>query len=120
MARLCSSRAVRVSLASLPHPFPWPRRGSKWEKLHDPVLNPQESINSSHVNDPKMTELLYKQRITREIEQRRELFVEIQSYAADQVYYVYASAAEQLASWQPLVKNYNTNLDASYFGFLSQ
>jgi hypothetical protein len=44
------------------------------------------------------------------IEQRREIFAEIQRYAADRAYDVYASAAERLASWQPHVKSYHTNL----------
>jgi hypothetical protein len=32
------------------------------------------------------------------------------------MYYVYASASERLASWQPHVKNYNTNLGYDYGG----
>jgi ABC-type transport system substrate-binding protein len=80
------------------------------------LYDPESSSNSSHVNDPKMTELLHKQRVTKAIEQRREIFAEIQRYAADRAYYVYASAAERLASWQPHVKNYNTNLGFDYGG----
>jgi hypothetical protein len=63
-----------------------------------------------------MTELLHKQRIIKDMEQRRALFAEMQRYAADRVYYVYASADERLASWQPHVKNYNTNLGFDYGG----
>jgi len=80
------------------------------------LYDPESSSNSSHVNDPKMTELFHKQRVTKDIEQRREIFAEIQRYAADQVYYAYDSAAERLASWQPHVKNYNTNLGFDYGG----
>ena len=63
-----------------------------------------------------MTEWLHKQQVTKDIEARRKIFAEMQRYAADQVYYVYASADERLASWQPHVKNYNTNLGFDYGG----
>lgn len=80
------------------------------------LYDPKSSSNSSHVNDPKMNELLHKQSITKDLEQRKQLFVEIQRYAADQMYYVYGSAGVYVASWQPHVKNFNTNLGFDYGG----
>jgi hypothetical protein len=50
------------------------------------------------------------------VEQRREIFAEMQRYAADRVYYVYGVAAGRIASWQPHVKNYDTNLGFDYGG----
>ncbi len=80
------------------------------------LYDPTSSTNSSRVNDPKMTELLHKQSTTQDVEQRREVFAEIQRYAADRAYYVYGAAARRIASWQPHVKNYNTNLGFDYGG----
>lgn len=82
------------------------------KSLYDPVAR----SNSSHVDDPKIQELLMKQSVTKELEQRQQIFAELQRYAADRMYYVYGAAAVRVASWQPYVKNYNTNLGFDYGG----
>ncbi len=78
------------------------------------LYDPKGFGNSSHVDDPKMTALLHKQSITKELEPRQQLFAEIQRYAADRMYYVYNTASVYVASWQPHVKNFNTNLGFDY------
>lgn len=90
--------------------------GTEPEVYVKTLYEPDGTANSSHVNDPKMTELLYKQSITKDLEQRQQVFAEIQRYAADRMYYVYNTASVYVASWQPYVKNFNTNLGYDYGG----
>lgn len=78
------------------------------------LYHPKSPINGSKVNDKKMMELIAKQSVTQDIEARREVYAEIQRYAADQMYYVYGGAGVYVASWQPHIKNFNTNLGFDY------
>ena len=80
------------------------------------LYSPEGGTNNSHVDDAKMNELLLKQSMTKPLEERRNIFADIQRHAADRQYYVYGSAAVYVASWQPHVKNYNTNLGFDYGG----
>ncbi|MGH7347144.1 MAG: ABC transporter substrate-binding protein, partial [Candidatus Rokuibacteriota bacterium] len=50
---------------------------------------PGEALNSSGVDDPKLTEMIKLQRRTLDIAKRRELVYDIQRYLAEQVYYAY-------------------------------
>ncbi len=52
---------------------------------------PDQSRNSSHVNDPKITAMLKEQRRTQDLEARKQLIFDIQRYAAEQQYYVYTT-----------------------------
>jgi peptide/nickel transport system substrate-binding protein len=70
---------------------------------------PENSRNSSHVNDGKLTGMLKEQMRIREVEARRRLIFDIQRYAAEQQYYVYLYSAGISGSWQPYVKNYAPN-----------
>ncbi len=67
---------------------------------------PEQSRNSSHVNDPKLTGMLKEQMRIRDLEVRRKLIFDIQRYAAEQQYYVYLYCVGITASWRPYVKNY--------------
>jgi peptide/nickel transport system substrate-binding protein len=75
---------------------------------------PDQSRNSSHVNDPKLTAMLKEQMRTRDLEARKQLIFDIQRYAAEQQYYVYLYCVGITASWQPYVKNYAPNLSFDY------
>ncbi len=78
------------------------------------LYHPKSPVNGSRVNDPKLSELLTKQSVTKDIEARRAVYADIQRYAADQMYYVYGGAFVYVASWQPHIKNFNTNLGFDY------
>jgi peptide/nickel transport system substrate-binding protein len=75
---------------------------------------PDQTRNSSHVNDPKLTAMLKEQMRTKDLEARKQLIFDIQRYAAEQQYYVYLYCAGITASWQPYVKNYAPNLSFDY------
>jgi peptide/nickel transport system substrate-binding protein len=75
---------------------------------------PENSRNSSHVNDAKLTGMLKEQMRIREVEARRRLIFDIQRYAAEQQYYVYLYSAGITGSWQPHVKNYAPNATFDY------
>ena len=75
---------------------------------------PDSSLNSGHVNDPKLTAMVKKQRHTKELEARKKLIVDIQRYAAEQQYYVYLNTVMVTGSWQPYVKNYAPDLTFDY------
>lgn len=75
---------------------------------------PQESRNSSQVNDPKLTTMLKEQMRTKDLEARKKLIFDIQRYAAEQQYYVYLYCEGMTGSWQPYVRNYAPNLSFDY------
>src|SRR4030095_5999207 len=50
---------------------------------------PGEALNSSGVDDPKLTEMIKLQRRTLDTAKRREIVYDIQRYLAEQVYYAY-------------------------------
>jgi peptide/nickel transport system substrate-binding protein len=70
---------------------------------------PEQSRNSSHVNDLKILAMLKEQMRTRDLEARRKLILDIQRHAAEQQYYVYLYSDGRTGSWQPYVKNYAPN-----------
>ncbi len=65
-----------------------------------------EKANRSHVNDPKLDELVLAQRRTLDKAKRKEIIDEIQRYAAEQVYYIYTPYPKNIAAWPPWVKGY--------------
>jgi peptide/nickel transport system substrate-binding protein len=75
---------------------------------------PEQSRNSSHVNDPKITGMLKEQMRIRDLETRRRAIFDIQRYAAEQQYYVYLYCPLLTASWQPYVKNFAPNATFDY------
>jgi peptide/nickel transport system substrate-binding protein len=89
-----------------------------WEPdsaLYGPYV-PDQPRNRGHVNDPKLTAMVRKQRRTMDLDARKQLVFDIQRYAAEQQYYVYLFSAMVTGSWQPYVKNYAPNLTFDYGG----
>jgi peptide/nickel transport system substrate-binding protein len=77
---------------------------------------PDQSRNSSHVNDPKITGMLKEQMGVKNLETRRKMIFDIQRYAAEQQYYVYLYSGGFTGSWQSYVKNYAPNTTFDYGG----
>src|SRR5262249_29754502 len=77
---------------------------------------PDQPRNSGHVNDPKITAMLKEQMRTQDLEARKKLIFDLQSYMAEQQYYVYLYCAGITGSWQPYVKNYAPNLTFDFGG----
>jgi peptide/nickel transport system substrate-binding protein len=87
-----------------------------WEpdsSLYGPYT-PDQARNRGHVNDPKLAAMVKEQRLTRDLEARKQLIFDIQRYAAEQQYYVYLSSQIITSSWQPYLKNYAHNLTFDY------
>jgi peptide/nickel transport system substrate-binding protein len=87
-----------------------------WEPDSSPygMYVPDQSRNSGHVDDPKITAMLKEQRRTKNLEARKKLIFEFQRYAAEQQYYVYTTSGMITGTWQPYVKNYAPNLTFDY------
>jgi len=79
---------------------------------------PGEPLNSSGVDDPKLTEMIKLQRRTLDTAKRRELVFDIQRYLAEQVYYAYDGSVTTVSAWEPYVKNFAPNLGHDYGGRL--
>jgi peptide/nickel transport system substrate-binding protein len=77
---------------------------------------PDQSRNSGHVNDAKITAMLQEQRRTKDREARKRIIFDMQRYIAEQQYYVYLYALGIAGSWQPYVKNYAPNPTFNYGG----
>jgi ABC-type transport system substrate-binding protein len=75
---------------------------------------PGQPLNSSGVNDPKLTEMIRLQRRTFDVAKRREIIYDIQRYLAEQVYYLYDPSVSTVAAWEPYVKNFAPNLGHDY------
>jgi peptide/nickel transport system substrate-binding protein len=79
---------------------------------------PGEALNSSGVDDPKLTDMIRLQRRTLDAAKRREIVFDIQRYLAEQVYYHYDPSVLTVAAWEPYVKNFAPNLGHDYGGRL--
>ncbi|PYM48347.1 MAG: hypothetical protein DME14_11920 [Candidatus Rokuibacteriota bacterium] len=79
---------------------------------------PGEALNSSGVDDPKLTDMIRLQRRMLDPVKRREIVYDIQRYLAEQVYYHYDPSVSTVAAWEPYVKNYAPNLGHDYGGRL--
>jgi peptide/nickel transport system substrate-binding protein len=89
-----------------------------WEPDSSPygMYIPEQSRNSGHVDDTKITAMLKEQRRTKDLETRKNLIVEFQRYAAEQQYYVYLTSGMITGTWQPYVKNFAPNMSFDYGG----
>jgi peptide/nickel transport system substrate-binding protein len=87
-----------------------------WEPDSSPygMYIPDQSRNSSHVDDPTLTAMLKAQRRTKDLEARKQLIWEFQRYAAEQQYYVYLTSGMITGTWQPYVKNFAPNMSFDY------
>jgi peptide/nickel transport system substrate-binding protein len=79
---------------------------------------PGEPLNSSGVNDPKLTEMIKLQRRTFDEKKRHEIVWDIQRYAAQTVYYGYGPSVSAVGAWMPYVKNFGPNIGHDYGGRL--
>jgi ABC-type transport system substrate-binding protein len=79
---------------------------------------PGEPLNSSGVNDPKLTEMIKLQRRTFDDKKRRDIVFDIQRYASQQVYYGYNASVSAVGAWMPYVKNFGPNIGHDYGGRL--
>jgi peptide/nickel transport system substrate-binding protein len=81
-------------------------------------LLPGEMLNSSGVNDPKLTEMIKLQRRTFDEKKRRDIVYDIQRYVSQQVYYAYSASVSAVGAWMPYVKNFGPNIGHDYGGRL--
>jgi peptide/nickel transport system substrate-binding protein len=72
------------------------------------------SLNTGHVNDPTLSEMVKAQRRTKDLQARKQLIHDIQRYEAEHQYYVYLNSNTITASWQPYVKNFSPNQGFDY------
>lgn len=79
---------------------------------------PGEPLNSSGVNDPKLTEMIKLQRRTFDDKKRRDIVYDIQRYASQQVYYGFGASVSCVGAWMPYVKNFGPNIGHDYGGRL--
>jgi len=89
-----------------------------WEPDSSPygMYIPEQSRNSGHVDDPKLTAMLKEQRRTKDLAARKKLISEFQRYAAEQQYCVYLTSGIITGTWQPYVKNFAPNMSFDYGG----
>ncbi len=79
---------------------------------------PGEPRNQSHVSDPVVTDLVARQRRTRDVAKRREIIHALQRYLASQQYYVELPSGTAIAVWDGALKNYGPNYGNDYGGRL--
>jgi len=79
---------------------------------------PGEPLNSSGVNDAKLTEMIKLQRRTFDDKKRREIVYDIQRLTSQQVYYGYGASVSCVGAWMPYVKNFGPNIGHDYGGRL--
>ena len=82
------------------------------------ALLPGDSLNSSGVNDPKLTEMIKRQRRTLKDSARREIVYDIQRYCSQQVYYACGPSPSVVAAWMPNVIDFGPNIGPDYGGRL--
>lgn len=82
------------------------------------VLMPGEALNSSGVDDPKLSEMIRLQRRTFEVTKRRDILYDIQRHVADKAYYLFGPSVIVVSAWEPYVKNYGPNNGFDYGGRL--
>jgi peptide/nickel transport system substrate-binding protein len=78
------------------------------------MLMPENSRNSGHVNDNRLTGMLKEQMRIKDVEARRRAIFDIQRYVAEQQFYIYLYCTGITGSWQPHVKNYAPNPTFDY------
>ncbi|HTY76194.1 MAG TPA: ABC transporter substrate-binding protein [Candidatus Bathyarchaeia archaeon] len=79
---------------------------------------PESLRNISKVNDPALTDLIFRQRRVRDVAKRREIIHDIERHLGKQVYRAEAYSISALGVWDPALKNYAPNLGYDYGGRL--
>ena len=82
------------------------------------ALLPGDSLNVSGVNDPKLTEMIKRQRRTFKDSARRDIVYDIQRYCSQQVYYACGPSPSVVAAWLPYVMDFGPNIGPDYGGRL--
>ena len=77
---------------------------------------PGQPLNSSGVDDARLTEMIKLQRRTFDVAKRREIIYDIQRHASQQVYYLYNPSVKVVSAWEPHVKNWAPNNGFDYGG----
>ncbi len=72
--------------------------------------------NLSYVDDAEMRDLALAQRHEKDLKKRKAIIDQISRLAAVKQYYIYFNSWPRVASWQPHVMNFNTNLVYDYGG----
>jgi peptide/nickel transport system substrate-binding protein len=81
-------------------------------------LLPGNPLNTSGVNDPKLTEMIKLQRRTFKDGHREDILYDIQRHCSEQVYYVYGASARVLSAWMPYIQDFGPNIGHDYGGRL--
>ncbi len=82
------------------------------------ALLPGDPLNASGVNDPKLTEMIKRQRRTFKDSARRDIVYDIQRYCSQQVYYAPGPSPSVVAAWTPKVTDFGPNIGPDYGGRL--
>ncbi len=70
--------------------------------------------NLGYVDDAEMRRLTLAQRQEKDVSKRKAIIDEVSRLAAIKQYYIYFNSWPRVASWQPYVMNFNTNLGYDY------
>jgi peptide/nickel transport system substrate-binding protein len=79
---------------------------------------PGQPLNSSGVNDPRLTDMINLQRRTFDVTKRREILYDIQRSISQQAYYLYFGSERVVSAWEPYVRNWAPNNGFDYGGRL--
>ena len=82
------------------------------------ALLPGDPLNASGANDPKLTEMIKRQRRTLKDSARRDIVYDIQRYCSQQVYYTCGPSPSVVAAWMPYVMDFGPNIGPDYGGRL--
>ena len=82
------------------------------------ALLPGDPLNASGANDPKLTEMIKRQRRTFKDSARRDIVYDIQRYCSQQVYYACGPSPSVVAAWMPYVMDFGPNIGPDYGGRL--
>lgn len=74
------------------------------------LFNPENPLNNSKVNDPKMTAMLNAQRREFDEAKRKKIIWDMQKYNAEMMYYVPMAQGFSYSAVSPSVKNYRPNV----------
>jgi peptide/nickel transport system substrate-binding protein len=82
------------------------------------ALLPGDPLNASGANDPKLTEMIKRQRRTLKDSARRDIVYDIQRYCSQQVYYACGPSPSVVAAWMPYIMDFGPNIGPDYGGRL--
>jgi peptide/nickel transport system substrate-binding protein len=94
------------------------RNGANNPDSYLEALLPGDPLNVCGVNDPKLTEMIKRQRRTPKDSARRDILYDIQRYCSQQVYYACGPSPSVMAAWMPNVIDFGPNIGPDYGGRL--